>query len=188
MQFQGKLLAKTSDYIGVPIVAGWMARQFLNHRIRPGQIQGIGVRKQIIGVADATKFSQQQVIVWEAEMSKNPTLPILPTEIQILSGSILPLHSQMPKGIQEYPTSKVKRAIAEGKHFVHCPFEGRWIDGDPIVDPPEGPRITNRDGATIYKCPSCGKVLDTVGNSTYQTGIGQNANPSSNSGRVTGRE
>ena len=120
-------------------------------------------------------------------MSKNPTLPILPTEIQTLSGNQLPIHSQVPKGIQEYPTSGVKRAIVEGKHLVHCPFEGKWVDGDPVVDPPEGPRITNKDGATTYTCPSCGKCLATVGNSMYNTGIGQNAQQSSNTGRVAAR-
>jgi hypothetical protein len=116
-----------------------------------------------------------------------PQQSALPTDIQTLSGSQLPIHAQVPKGIQEYPTSGVKRAIAEGKHLTHCPFEGKWVDGDPIVDPPEAPKITNKDGATIYKCPSCGKILATVGNSTYNTCIGQNANPSSNTGRVAPR-
>jgi hypothetical protein len=123
-------------------------------------------------------------------MSKQyrPQSPVLPGDIQTLQGSQLPLGSQIPKGIQEYPTSGVKQAIADGQHLVHCPFEGRWVPGDPIVDPPEGPRITNKDGATTYACPSCKKILATVGNSTYNTGIGQSAQSSSNKGRVTSRE
>jgi hypothetical protein len=122
-------------------------------------------------------------------MSKQyrPQPPQLPTDTQTLLGNQLPVLSQVPKGIQEYPVSGVKRAIQGDQHLVHCPFEGKWVDGDPIVDPPEGPRVTNQDGATTYACPSCKKILATVGNSMYNTGIGQNANPSSNSRRVAPR-
>jgi hypothetical protein len=104
-----------------------------------------------------------------------------------LEGSIMPLKGQVPKGTSVYPTSAVKQAMIDGKPYTHCPFEGKYVSGRVVMDPPEGPKITNVDGATIYKCPSCGKVLATVGNSRYQTGIGQNATQSSNKGRVPPR-
>ena len=122
-------------------------------------------------------------------MSKqyHPQPSQLPTDIQTLEGSQLPIFSQVPKGISEYPTSGVKQAMIDGEVYTHCGFEGKYVKGKVIVDPPEAPKITNKDGATIYKCPSCGKILATVGNSTYNTCIGQNANPSSNTGRVAPR-
>ena len=122
-----------------------------------------------------------------AKKQYRPQQPVLPGDIQPLDGSVMPIHGQVPKGIQEYPTSGVKQVIIDGKPYTHCAFEGKYVLGKVIIDPPEGPKITNKSGATIYKCPSCGKVLAIIGNSTYNTGIGQNAQPSDNTGRVAPR-
>ncbi len=123
-------------------------------------------------------------------MSKmSRTLPILPTEIQTLSGTQLPIFSQLPKGIQEYPTSNPRQAIKDNKRFTWCPFCGGWVEGAPLVENSlDAPKITHKTGATVYRCRRCNNVLATVGTPLYNTGIGQNVVPSSNTGRVTSRE
>jgi len=117
-----------------------------------------------------------------------PQSPVLPTDTQTLEGSQLPIHGQVPKGTQEYPTSGVKRATIDGENYYHCPYCAKYIKGNPtVINSDNEPKITNKSGPAIYYCLECGKVLATVGNSTYNTGIGQNANPSSNTGRVAPR-
>lgn len=112
----------------------------------------------------------------------------LPTDVQTLSGNQLPIFSQVPKGIHDYSKTPVKQVIIDGQEYTHCPFEERFIPGKPkIINSPDAPKITNKDGPAIYSCSHCGKVLATVGTPLYNTGLGGNILPSSNKTRVAPR-
>ena len=112
----------------------------------------------------------------------------LPTEIQTLSGNQLSIFSQIPKSINEYPTSGVKRATIDGENYYHCPYCTKYIKGDPIVtNSDNAPKITNKTGPAIYYCLECRKILATVGTPLYNTGVGSTVTPSSNTGRVAPR-
>jgi len=123
-------------------------------------------------------------------MSKQyrPQPSVLPGDILSLEGNQLPIHSQVPKGTQLYPTSRAKHVIIDGKDYTHCPFENQFVPGKPRVEnPSDAPKVTNKDGPEICYCPSCGKVLSQTGTPMYNTGLGGSVTPSSNKGRVAPR-